>query len=33
MQISLTERARKKLQDIAEKDHHKIWDITLMGFG
>ncbi len=33
MKISLTERAQKKLQHIAEKEHHKIWDIMLMGFG
>lgn len=33
MKISLTDRARQKLQEMAERDHHKIWDIILMGFG
>jgi len=34
--ISLTERARQKLQEMAEKlpkEHHPIWDIVFMGFG
>ena len=34
--ISLTEKARKKLQEIADnlpEDHHVIWDIVFMGFG
>ena len=34
--ISLTERARKKFQEIAEnvpEDHNVIWDVVFMGFG
>jgi hypothetical protein len=34
--ISLTERARQKLQEIAEslpEDHSPVWDIVFMGFG
>jgi hypothetical protein len=34
--ISLTERARKKLQDVAEslpENHSVVWDIIFLGFG
>ncbi len=34
--ISLTARARKKLEEIAEslpEEHSPIWDIVFMGFG
>lgn len=34
--IALTERARKKLQEIAAtlpEEHNPIWDVILMGFG
>ena len=34
--ISLTERAREKLQEIADnlpENHNLIWDIVFMGFG
>jgi hypothetical protein len=34
--ISLTERARKKLQEVADtlpEAHHPIWDVIFMGFG
>jgi hypothetical protein len=34
--ISLTERARQKLQEIADslpEDHSPVWDIVFMGFG
>lgn len=34
--ISLTERARKKLQDVAEslpENHGVVWDIIFLGFG
>ncbi len=34
--VSLTERARKKLEEIAEslpEEHSLMWDIVFMGFG
>jgi hypothetical protein len=34
--ISLTERARKRLQEIADnlpENHHAMWDVVFMGFG
>jgi len=34
--ISLTERARQKLQEIADslpENHSPVWDIVFMGFG
>ncbi len=32
--ISLTERARNKLKEIANsEDHSPMWDIVFMGFG
>ncbi len=34
--ISVTERAKKKLQEVAEnlpEDHSVVWDIVFMGFG
>ncbi len=34
--ISLTERAQKQLQKLADKlpeEHNPIWDVIFMGFG
>ena len=34
--ISITDKARKKLQEIADslpENHNVIWDIVFMGFG
>lgn len=34
--ISLTEGARKKLQEVADnlpEEHNPIWDVVFMGFG